>query len=63
MSKTIKIISTYKFVKSREHGCDKCGLMAYCHEIDVDDCELGEKGYYECDDEEIKQYDLNGHKD
>lgn len=49
MSKTVKITLTYKFVKSRRHCCDKCELMAYCHDIDVDDCKLGTEGYYECD--------------
>ena len=63
MSRIVKITLTYKFVKSRRHCCDKCELMAYCHDIDVDDCELGTECYYECDGEEIKQCDSDGCED
>ena len=51
MAKIIKVISTYKFVESG--NCDCCELAAYCQDIDFE-CELGEKGHYECINEEIE---------
>ena len=49
----IKIERTYKFVKGGD--CEGCDLLDLCNEVDWDDCQAGEEGHYEIDDEEIEQ--------
>ena len=51
----VRIERTYKFVKDEKDGCNHCDLCDLCNEVDWNDCQAGEEGHYEIDDEQIEQ--------
>lgn len=49
----VRIERTYKFVSGKD--CEGCDLYDLCNEVDWNDCQAGESGHYEIDDEQIEQ--------
>ena len=49
----VRIERTYKFVSGKD--CDGCDLYDLCNEVDWSDCQAGEAGHYEINDEQIEQ--------
>lgn len=49
----IRIERTYRFVKGK--GCDECELNDLCNEVEWSNCNEGQDGHYEVDEEELEQ--------
>lgn len=51
----VRIERTYQYVKDEENGCELCDLYYLCNEVEWNDCQEGEAGYYELYDEQMEQ--------
>lgn len=49
----VKIESSYKYRSGG--GCECCDLYRFCDDVDWNDCQAGDAGYYEKVDEQILQ--------